>query len=84
MIAFAKEPWFTSIMTTLGKKPWWALLGGTIATGIMQSSTAVIGVVQKLFTTGSITPAAGAAFIFGAHWYLYYCGYCRFRRIYFN
>lgn len=67
MIAFAKEPWFTSIMTTLGKKPWWALLGGTIATGIMQSSTAVIGVVQKLFTTGSITPAAGAAFIFGAN-----------------
>ena len=67
MIAFAKEPWFTSIMTTLGKKTWWALLGGTIATGIMQSSTAVIGVVQKLFTTGSITPAAGAAFIFGAN-----------------
>lgn len=67
MIAFAKEPWFTSTMATLGKNPWWALLGGTIATGIMQSSTAVIGVVQKLFTTGTIMPAAGAAFIFGAN-----------------
>lgn len=67
MIIFAKEPWFTSLMSTLGENPWWALLGGTVATGIMQSSTAVIGVVQKLFTTGAITPAAGAAFIFGAN-----------------
>lgn len=67
MIIFSKEEWFTDAMATLGKNPWLALLGGTIATGIMQSSTAVIGVVQKLFTTGAITPAAGAAFIFGAN-----------------
>lgn len=67
MIIFSKEEWFTNAMATLGKNPWLALLGGTIATGIMQSSTAVIGVVQKLFTTGAITPAAGAAFIFGAN-----------------
>lgn len=67
MVAFAKEPWFTNIMASLGKNPWLALLGGTIATGIMQSSTAVIGVIQKLFTTGAITPGAGAAFIFGAN-----------------
>lgn len=67
MVMFAQEPWFTNIMNSLGKNPWLALLGGTIATGIMQSSTAVIGVVQKLFTTGSITPIAGAAFIFGAN-----------------
>lgn len=67
MIIFSKEEWFTNAMATLGKNPWLALFGGTIATGIMQSSTAVIGVVQKLFTTGAITPAAGAAFIFGAN-----------------
>lgn len=67
MIIFSKEECFTNAMATLGKNPWLALLGGTIATGIMQSSTAVIGVVQKLFTTGAITPAAGAAFIFGAN-----------------
>lgn len=67
MLAFGQEPWFTSIMSALGKNPWWALFGGTVATGIMQSSTAVIGVVQKLFTSNAITPAAGAAFIFGAN-----------------
>lgn len=67
LIVFSKEVWFTDLMKVLGKNPWWALIGGTITTGIMQSSTAVIGVVQKLFTTGAITPMAGAAFIFGAN-----------------
>lgn len=46
---------------------WFALLGATLATAIMQSSTAVIGIVQKLYVTGALSPAAGAAFIFGAN-----------------
>ncbi|MGN1183241.1 MAG: Na/Pi cotransporter family protein [Faecalibacillus sp.] len=63
----AQEQWFINIMVFLGKYPWLALLGATIATAIMQSSTAIIGIVQKLYVTGVLTPAAGAAFIFGAN-----------------
>lgn len=63
----AQEQWFINTMVILGKYPWLALLGATIATAIMQSSTAIIGIVQKLYVTGVLTPAAGAAFIFGAN-----------------
>lgn len=67
LVVIASTQWFTDVMIVLGKQPWFALLGGTIATGIMQSSTAVIGIIQKLYVTGLLTPAAGAAFIFGAN-----------------
>lgn len=63
----ANEEWFADGMIMLGKQPWFALFGGTISTAIMQSSTAIIGIVQKLYVMGSLTPAAGAAFIFGAN-----------------
>lgn len=67
LVIIAKEAWFTDIMLVLGKQPWFALLGATLATGIMQSSTAVIGIVQKLYVTELLTPFAAAAFIFGAN-----------------
>lgn len=67
LVLIAKEPWFTDVMLLLGKQPWYALLGATLATAIMQSSTAIIGIVQKLYVTGLLTPTAGAAFIFGAN-----------------
>lgn len=67
LVLMAQEKWFVDIMIVLGKQPWLALLGSTIATAIMQSSTAVIGIVQKLYVTGYLTPEAGAAFIFGAN-----------------
>lgn len=67
LVMIAKQPWFMDIMVMLGKQPWFALLGATLATAIMQSSTAVIGIVQKLYVTGALSPAAGAAFIFGAN-----------------
>lgn len=67
LVIIAKAPWFTNLMLFLGKQPWFALIGATIATGVMQSSTAVIGIVQKLYVTGLLTPYAGAAFIFGAN-----------------
>ena len=67
LVEMSKEVWFTNVMLILGKQPWFALIGATIATGIMQSSTAVIGVVQKLYVVGLVTPASGAAFIFGAN-----------------
>jgi len=67
LVTLADKPWFEDAMLLLGKQPWLALVGGTVATAVMQSSTAVIGIVQKLYTTGAIAPAAGAAFIFGSN-----------------
>lgn len=67
LILLTQESWFMNIMLILGKQPWLALIGATIATAIMQSSTAIIGIVQKLYITGALTPSAGAAFIFGAN-----------------
>ncbi|WP_294578681.1 Na/Pi cotransporter family protein [uncultured Thomasclavelia sp.] len=67
LVHIADQPWFTDLMMILGRYPWLALVGGTVATAILQSSAALIGIVQKLYTTGAIAPAAGAAFIFGAN-----------------
>lgn len=67
LVQIADQPWFEDAMLVLGKQPWLALLGGTVATAVLQSSTAVIGIVQKLFTTGAIAPVAGVAFIFGSN-----------------
>lgn len=67
LVVIAKEPWFTDAMILLGKSPWLSFIGATIATAIMQSSTAIIGIVQKLYVTNLLTPQAGAAFIFGAN-----------------
>ena len=67
LVLIADQSWFTDVMLILGKYPWLALLGGTVATAVLQSSAAVIGIVQKLYVTGAIAPAAGAAFIFGAN-----------------
>lgn len=67
LVLIADQPWFTDLMLVLGKYPWLALIGGTVATAILQSSAAVIGIVQKLYATGAIAPAAGAAFIFGSN-----------------
>ncbi|MFV0381549.1 MAG: Na/Pi cotransporter family protein [Breznakia sp.] len=63
----AKTDWFASLFEVLGEQPWYALFGGTLATAVVQSSTAIIGIVQKLYVSGTIAPAAGAAFIFGAN-----------------
>ena len=67
LVQIAKQPWFNDAMAILGKNPWLALIGGTIATAVLQSSAAVIGIVQKLYATGAIAPVAGAAFIFGSN-----------------
>ncbi len=67
LIKIADTAMFNDAMIFLGENPWLALLGGTVATAVLQSSAAVVGIVQKLFTTGIITPVAGAAFIFGSN-----------------
>ena len=58
---------FEGMMQWLGNNPWLALGGGTIVTAVAQSSTVVIGIVQKLFAVDGISAIAAVAFIFGAN-----------------
>jgi len=63
----AKYEGFEELMLWLGNNPWLALLGGTVVTALAQSSTVVIGIVQKLFAVDGISAVAAVAFIFGAN-----------------
>lgn len=58
---------FQSFMYSLKDHPWLALGGSTIATIVINSSTAVIGIVQKLFTTGEMDMIVASAFVFGSN-----------------
>ncbi len=68
--SIAEEPFFIAFFTTLNNSPWLGLLIGTIATICLQSSSAVIGVVQGLFALSA--PSSISLFgilpvIFGAN-----------------
>lgn len=57
----AKEPWFISLFQTLNDYPWLGLLIGIVATVCLQSSSAVVGVVQGLYAVS----AGSAITLFG-------------------
>lgn len=68
--SIANEPWFISFFSVLNDSPWLGLLLGTLATICLQSSSAVIGVVQGLFalSAGSSISLFGILpVIFGAN-----------------
>ena len=44
----ANDPTTLNLITTMSKRPAWGLLTGTVLTIIIQSSSAVIGVLQSL------------------------------------
>ena len=58
---------FQESMYALKDHPWLALGGSTIATAVINSSTAVIGIVQKLFSTGEMDMIVASAFVFGSN-----------------
>jgi Na+/phosphate symporter len=63
----AKLDGFETMMVWMGNNPWLALGGGTIVTAVAQSSTVVIGIVQKLYAVDGISATAAVAFIYGAN-----------------
>ena len=68
--SIAKESWFLSFFELLNNSPWLGLLIGTLATICLQSSSAVIGVVQGLFALSagaSISLFGILPVIFGAN-----------------
>lgn len=60
-------PQFESFMTSIANHPILGLIGGTIITAIVQSSSAVIGIVQKLYDTNNISLIATISIVFGAN-----------------
>ncbi|MEG0659854.1 MAG: Na/Pi cotransporter family protein [Anaerorhabdus sp.] len=60
-------PEFVTFAHAAGEQPILALLAGTVMTGIIQSSSAVIGVVQKIYEAGGMSLMASVAFVFGSN-----------------
>ena len=60
-------PQFEMAVTYMATQPLLSLLGGTIMTGVVQSSSAVIGIVQKLYESGAITLVVALPFVFGSN-----------------
>ena len=67
LLVIQEYPQFTDFMYSLKDHPWLALGGSTLATVVINSSTAVIGIVQKLFTTGEMDMIVASAFVFGSN-----------------
>lgn len=68
--SLAKEQWFISLFSSLGNSPWLGLLLGTVATMCLQSSSAVIGVIQGLYAVSAgtaITLFGVLPIVFGAN-----------------
>lgn len=60
-------PQFASIAEEMAKQPILGMLCGIVMTGIIQSSSAVIGIVQNLYATGSLQLIAVLPFVFGSN-----------------
>lgn len=58
---------FHNFMDLMSRNPWLALFGGTVATAIINSSTAVIGLVQKLYEADGMNMVVASAFVFGSN-----------------
>ncbi|WP_232505391.1 Na/Pi cotransporter family protein [Erysipelothrix larvae] len=60
-------PWFQDFMFSLKDNSWLALGGSTLATVIINSSSAIIGITQTLFSTGQMEMVVVSAFVFGSN-----------------
>lgn len=58
---------FHAFATQMAKQPYLGMIAGTILTAVVQSSSAVIGIVQKLYESGAIELTAALPFVFGSN-----------------
>ncbi len=59
--------WFESTMRLMSQNSWLALIAGTVGTAIINSSSAVIALVQKIYASGGMDMIAASAFVFGSN-----------------
>ena len=62
-----KAPEFVDVINYLTKQPVISLVLSTVITGVIQSSAALIAIVQKMYESGSITLAIALPFLFGSN-----------------
>ena len=60
-------PGFSDMVVRLSRQPILAALIGAVVTGVIQSSSAIVGIVQTLYATQSITLVAALGLVFGAN-----------------
>ncbi|NBL00517.1 MAG: Na/Pi cotransporter family protein, partial [Erysipelotrichia bacterium] len=57
---------FEQLATTMADQPILGLVAGTIITGIVQSSSATVGIIQKIYDSGAMSLYAALPFVFGS------------------
>ena len=60
-------PAFHDLAIQMSTHPWWAVTGGILMTGIIQSSSAMIGIIQKIYEAGGMPFEAALPFVFGSN-----------------
>ena len=58
---------FTTLATTMQNQPILGFISGTLMTAIVQSSSAVVGIIQKIYDSGAMTLTAALPFVFGSN-----------------
>ncbi|WP_342621850.1 Na/Pi cotransporter family protein [Erysipelothrix sp. P66] len=67
LIILQDVPQFEAYLVKMSDNPWLALLAGTIGTAVINSSMAVIALVQKIYAGGGMTMVAASAFVYGSN-----------------
>lgn len=62
---FKESPVFLNMFQTLGNNPFLGVIAGAIVTAIIQSSSASVGILQAVASTGAVTYAAAFPIIMG-------------------
>ena len=58
---------FTTLATTMQNQPILGFVCGTLMTAVVQSSSAVVGIIQKIYDSGAMTLTAALPFVFGSN-----------------
>lgn len=58
---------FEAFARTMAQQPLLGMIAGVLLTAVVQSSSAVIGIAQKLYDSGAIVLAAALPFVFGSN-----------------
>lgn len=59
-------PFFTDIAVAMQNMPWIGFVLGIAMTAVVQSSSAVVGIIQKIYDSGALTLGACLPFVFGS------------------
>lgn len=58
---------FTGLATTMQNQPILGFIAGTLMTAVVQSSSAVVGIIQKIYDSGAMSLTAALPFVFGSN-----------------